>query len=80
MFGVSLAKDESSQAGMIETLTEININETLASSNSSLLAVPKLFFELGTFKVVYRLEVLYKYYFRFTILNTIYLFLDRDLH
>ena len=42
---------------MTETLNEIYINNTLASSNTSLLSVPKLFLELGLYKLVYRLEI-----------------------
>ena len=42
---------------MSETLSEIYINNTLASSNTSLLSIPKLFLDLGVYKLVYRLEI-----------------------
>ena len=51
--------DLASQVGVIEDLTEIPINETLQSANSSTLVVPPLWLEFGLYKAVYRLEVNY---------------------
>ena len=54
---MKILKDEDSQIGKKEDLTEIFINETLRSWNESDLIIPPLTFDYDLYKAVYRFEV-----------------------
>ncbi len=56
-FEVTLKDDPASQTGKTEMLTPINIADTMPSYTTSLLQVPKLAFNYGLHKLVYRVEV-----------------------
>ena len=56
-FTVEIVEDEESQVGKKEELTELMINETISSWQSSLLDVPPRVFEYGLHKLVFRFEI-----------------------
>ena len=56
-FSVELADDPNSLSGKVEVLTEIQINETMPTYLSGLLDIPKLSFQYGLHKLVFRFEV-----------------------
>ena len=57
MYSVELMDDPNSQVGVLESLTEILLNETTPSWNQSNLNIPALSMDLGLYKLVFRLEV-----------------------
>ena len=57
VFTVVVTDDPDSQIGKKETLTQIQINETISSWNSALLDVPKLTFMYGLHKFVFRFSI-----------------------
>lgn len=56
-FTVLIKKDPNSQAGLIEELTEIQINETVPTYQSSLIEVPPNVLDYGLYKLVFKLEI-----------------------
>lgn len=46
-----------SQVGVMEELTEVFINESLPSWNTTALQIPSRFFDYGLYKAVFRLEI-----------------------
>ena len=56
-FSVQIKKDPNSQTGLIEELTEIQINETVRSYQSSLIDIPGLTLDVGLYKLVFKLEI-----------------------
>ena len=56
-FKVVIKKDPNSQTGLIEELTEIQINETVRSYQSSLIDIPGLTLDVGLHKLVFKLEI-----------------------
>ena len=56
-YSVDIKKDPQSQTGLIEELTEIQINETVPSYTSSLIDIPGLTLETGLYKLVFKLEI-----------------------
>ena len=54
---VAIKKDPNSQTGLIEELTEIQINETVRSYQSSLIDIPGLTLDVGLHKLVFKLEI-----------------------
>ena len=54
---MKILKDEDSQVGKKEDLTEVFINETLRSWNESDLIIPPLTLDYDIYKAVYRFEV-----------------------
>ena len=56
-FKVAIKKDPNSQTGLIEELTEIQINETVRSYQSSLIDIPGLTLDVGLHKLVFKLEI-----------------------
>ena len=54
---VQIKKDPNSQTGLIEELTEIQINETVRSYQSSLIDIPGLTLDVGLHKLVFKLEI-----------------------
>jgi len=55
VYWVDLVKDKASQAGYRELLT--HLNGTLKDNNNALISVPKLIFEYGLHKLVFRVEI-----------------------
>ena len=56
-YTVEIVEDEESQVGKKEELTELMINETIPSWQTSLLDVPSRVFEYGLHKLVFRFEI-----------------------
>lgn len=56
-YKVEIKKDPQSQTGLIEELTEIQINETVPSYQSSMIDIPGLTLETGLHKLVFKLEI-----------------------
>ena len=56
-YAVTIFEDPSSASGQFEELEEIQINDTMPSFQSGLLVVPKLFFDYGLHKLVFRFQV-----------------------
>ena len=57
IYSVEIKKDPASQAGFIEELTEIQINETVPSYRSSMISIPPRTLDYGLYKLVFKLEI-----------------------
>ena len=57
VYEVALVKDEESQVGLKEVLTEIQINTTIDSWDRAVLNVPPLTFNYGLHKLVFRFDI-----------------------
>lgn len=57
LFSVKLVRDEMSQIGMKEELTQIQINNTIPSYNQLLINVPAQVLQTGLYKLVFHYEV-----------------------
>lgn len=56
-YKVVIKKDPASQAGLVEELTEIQINDTVPTYQSSLIDIPGLTLDLGLHKLVFKMEI-----------------------
>ena len=56
---VDLVEDPSSPAGIVEKLTEVQINETIPTYQSALIDVPPNTLEYGLYKLFFKLEVIF---------------------
>ena len=56
-YKVLIKKDPASQAGLVEELTEIQINDTVPTYQSSLIDIPGLTLDLGLHKLVFKMEI-----------------------
>ena len=56
-YSVAIKKDPNSQTGLIEELTEMQINETIPTYMSALLEVPPNTLDYGLYKLVFKLEI-----------------------
>lgn len=57
VFSVAIKKDPSSQTGLIEELTEIQINDTVPTYQSSVIEIPPNILEFGLYKLVFKLDI-----------------------
>ena len=57
VYSVELQKDENSQVGKKEILTEIQINDTVPSWNRGVLDIPPLTLDYGLHKLVFRFDI-----------------------
>ena len=56
-YKVLIKKDPNSQAGLVEELTEIQINETVPTFQSSMIDIPPLALDYGLHKLVFKMEI-----------------------